>query len=271
MGLGTEQLDYLRAMSVDVIPRGAEVPPDVLDRFIFPRDTVAEFGGGTGDKAFDIARRGVDVTVFEVNRKAVEAARGLGLLAYVADVSDLAAIRKGNSPVKTHQYNVIVAEGLLCNLMKTAFENTLIVARNALKPGGRFLIADVQTAEEINPLLLDTFGAGAYHTWQKDWIARYRANHEAGLPNHHFLVCAPGTHKDIEWGDASVIRRLRESGQYERYARHIPVRQLQSNLYALGFEERYRADAVWTSRTGAKLAGFVGVWEVASVPPLRRN
>lgn len=263
--MNTEQEQKLLLARVDVehIPRGASVPVEILLDWLHPGTRVAEFGGGAGEKAATLMRYGVYEHLFDINRAAVECARQLGVASYVADVSDVTAMQETSLPIRTSFYDLIIMEGLLCNLMEASLDRTLIVAQLALRPGGILAIADVQVADEVNQYMLVTLGARDYWKWQKDWNRRYQNNEAIGLPNRHFIVCSTSDSekKEFEWGEPDVLHSLLNDGLYERFARHIPLRQLRTNLELLGFERLLEYPTMWASRTGEALAGFVGLWE----------
>ncbi|MBI3343186.1 methyltransferase domain-containing protein [Candidatus Gottesmanbacteria bacterium] len=258
-----EQKLLLSRVDVEHIPRGASVPVELLLDRLQPGARVAEFGGGSGKKAASLMGYGAYVHSFDINIAAVESARQLGVASYVADVSDVTAMREGRLPIRESYYDLIIMEGLLCNLMGTSLDRTLIVAQQALRPGGILAIADVQAADEVNPLMMHSLGARAYLAWQKDWMTRYNNNRKVGLADKHFIVCSISDplRKNFEWGDPDRLRSLLEKKQFERFARHISLRQLQTNLGYLGFDGIFGYYTMWASRTRAALAGFVGLWE----------
>lgn len=172
-------------------------------------------------------------------------------------------MQEGHLPIRKSYYDLIIMEGLLCNLMETSLDRTLIVAQQSLRPGGKLAIADVQAADEVNPWMMHSIGARAYIAWQKDWLKRYENNRTIGFADRHFIVCSTSDpdRKDFEWGDPDVLRSLLKGQQFERFARHISLRHLRMNLDFLGFDGLMGYYTMWASRTGAALAGFVGIWE----------
>jgi SAM-dependent methyltransferase len=266
--LSDTQRQYLENMPLGQIPHGASVDIEWPLRVLPYHAKIAEFGSGQPGKS-EILSHHFFVTAFDINKEAVRAADEKGIPAYVADITDPKEIGR---TIQKEQYDAVVMEGLLCNLMgPIKFQNALNNASRALKPSGHLFIADVLAAtSEPNIFFKDVLGDQGSREYWKKWQTRYANNRKAfNLPDYHFVVFSiqEGTEKDAEWGSSETL--ITHINRKERYARHIPEYDLHVSLELAGFSQRRYQYVLWRSRTGAPLIGFKGDWQKQVHKPLQ--
>jgi len=288
--LGSEQLslsgvqrNLLEGVDYARISRGAIVSPETIMKYM-PAigGLVLNAGCGPGDKVMEFARLassrygprkvvGVDLNplaILQARRLSEEEEAGWMVSFLVADVAnDLA------EKLKNHRgfVDVVVAEGLFCNLLGDDPQRALVNINQLLRPGGWLIVADCLRVDDSRavPLLLEEgYRENDITIWQEKWLRRYEYNLKLriGLRSGEFLVVAPGEgdmddFKELEFGDPEILDMLRRRGMVERYACHRGREEWGELMRQAGFEQGDWREAIWKSRTNEPTLGMVAAFE----------
>ena len=263
--ISLRQTNLLRQVPPDAIAHGAVVPFDVIKQFI-QGGMLLEFGSGTGEKGTyppPFAFTGI-----EINSRAVDVAEQRHhVISLPGDVRSFWD-NEVNLAMIVHLERTagVLFQGLLANIVSnTDIRHVLRTADIAIKPGGHLLMAEPVRFDQlpITPeLLRQQFVGHSLEEWRERWMERYAANAEAGLPYGVFAVARPGPRKDaLDWATtADDVKRLIESPELERFARHVRPDGLDMYLRHLQYSQEYFKPTIMQSRNDEPLLGAIMVY-----------
>lgn len=303
------QQSFLERIDYRKISRGATFPIVYLGNLITEvGGNILNAGCGPGEKVLSQALCiqyvngiiiGVDINphaVANARMGAIESLIGNALF-IEGDVSEDSFMGRWNGGV----FDIVVAEGLFCNLVGDDPCETVENFNNVLKPGGMVCIADClrmdDTAFEI--LMRERFDYAPLDVveemvsgYEKQWSWRYQQNEILGaliddshLENGVFVVLPPGVNKSdmellpkiqgyeeltddfeikkMEYLDAYGLASLVSAGFVERLARHWRASDLINMFIEKGFEQSLWEETLWYTRTNEPLLGVIAVFKKA--------
>ncbi len=265
--LSVRQVDLLSRVPLKDIAHGLDIPRRLLDEFA-PKGRLLDLGAGTGIKGVSMRDR---YTGIETNRAAVEAAEHMDSVAvFQGDVRFF-----WNTTLNLAMINYlekvqgVICRGVFANMVTDSdIQNTILTADIALAPGGHTFFAETVLfdAMHFSTDIETTIIAG--HTlmeWRKRWLRRYKLNAEAGLPYGVFAVACPNElqpwKKDVlDWPNSvEDVKRLMDSPDLERFARHIDPKVLDAVLQPLDYTKVYQEDTIVFSRLGEPLPARIRI------------
>lgn len=140
-----------------------------LDRYIRPKDKVLDIGGGPGRYSFYLAKKGCDVTLFDLSDSNIEFAKekakseNLSINTYVGDACEIDKFIDG-------EFDHVLLMGPMYHLLKEEDRiKTINKSLNLLKPGGKIFISFLNMISGIifamreNPKILTDLNEEIYN------------------------------------------------------------------------------------------------------------
>jgi len=295
-----ERIDYRK------ISRGATFPLDHVERLSDEVGSIVlNAGCGPGEKVLRQAERlrAVDgrVVGVDINPQAVASSRIAAVNAIVSNALFIEGNVSDNSFMGRWyggEFNIVIAEGLLCNLMEDDPSKTVTNFYQVLKSGGLVCIADCLRMDDPAFMNLmeqryDYVPTDVSHEiasgYVRQWEWRYKQNVELGgliddqrLENGVFVVLPPDVNKrdmsavpniggydelpddfeikKMEYLEASSLANLVKAGFVERLARHWEASELRAMFADSGFKNFLWEETLWYTRTNEPLLGVIATF-----------
>ena len=302
----SSQNALLEKINYQMISRGATFPLEYLGELSgVVGGRILNAGCGPGEKVLNqamlVGSNGGVVFGVDINPQAIDSGCQAAINGSVGnalfiegDVTDRGLMRQW----KADELDIVIAEGLFCNLMSNDPNETVGNFSYILKRDGVVCIADclrmddpalegvLQGRYEYAPReVVDKIVEG----YKTQWVWRYNQNEILGeligdvrLENGVFVVLPPEVSKgeidalpdiggyselpadfkikQLEYLDASSLVSLVSAGYVERLARHWRGVDLISMFEEQGFETTYWEETLWSTRTNEPLLGVVAMF-----------
>ena len=275
-------IGYMRSGIERLKPReiasSTRVPVELIRKYVPPYSVLLDVGPGRANYWGEIKRTVGDVVIMglELNPLAVALINNQDWpwFAYEGDVTVLGdGLEDGAIAGEVEFYHGILAQALFPSLVeKGAWKRALEVIDVMMRPGGHLLVSDFPRADRrssyIELLRRGLVTEDLVETNIAWWQWRYEQNGLVfpDLEELSFVVAKPSENKELEWGTAKELKRLGESDDFERFARHMDVDEWSEFLRGrLQYELMERQWTVWLSRGGGWYPGFIDVWQKSKV------
>ena len=143
---------YDRGMQLLTWKNHLKLLQEIVSRYIAEHDRILEIGVGTATLAILCAKKGAQVTGFDISLKMLEVARQKVVEAQLMDRIDLQemSVVEMDTHVPDQSYDKIVATLVFSELSKDEQQFALIQCYRILKPGGKLIIGDeVKPASQL--------------------------------------------------------------------------------------------------------------------------
>ena len=265
--LSTRQVDLLSCVPLKDIAHGLDIPYRLLDEFA-PDGMVLDLGSDKGTKGVVMRDR---YTGIEINPTAVEAAENMNrVVVFQGDVRYFWKTTLNLAMITyLERVRAVTSRGVLANMATDKdVHNTILTADIALAPGGHLfwvepiLFDAIRFSTDIETKIIAGY---TMIEWRDRWRRRYALNEEAGLPYGVFAVARPDElqpwKKDVlDWPDSvGGVKRLMDSPDLERFARHVDPEVLDADLQPLDYTKVYQEDIIVFSRLGEPLPARIRI------------
>lgn len=253
---------WRQRIELEDYPRGVNFPPELIGRFL-QRGLILDVGCGPGKNV--VLESVFGIMGLDINEAAVVEAKSRGLPAFLGDATRVGfSDWRHSSLISIEQYDGILAEGLLCNLVGDQPGDFFDVVQIQLAPEGYLFVADFLKPTEETEFLREQLSLKQADEEIAAWKERYQNNIKAlDLQHGTFVVAESGLNKALEWGGPEELRALaRDPRSFERFARHYTLEEIRDLALATGLEEKhYEPTMFYSARTGKPLLGCLFVFQ----------